>query len=185
MAYLDRYKANVEIFDLYNYKVNEEISLTPVFSSAINQEALAYFANCHDSEIKKYLPFAHITDSVKAKEKIIHLMNMQKLRQGVFLNIRIKSVGLTIGYILMSSPISGNNLNEWSLDYWINKNYRKQGIMFECLNQALNILQENNVPVVFATTRSDNETSIRLLKKLGFSLSKSRLIAEQYGLRLN
>jgi RimJ/RimL family protein N-acetyltransferase len=185
--FFERYKSSLDIFNFVAIKLPSGFLLTPVKFDIIDQEATIYLANSKDELVKKYLPNAYPANINDAKSKLLENTQRQQLRQGVFFCIRPVEAPMPIGYILLNSPISGSGLGEWSLDFWINKRYRKKGIMTICLNRILDYMQKMEVPGIVATIYPENLASAKTLKKTGFVYRHSNRSSGQdlYAQRLN
>ena len=54
------------------------------------------------------------------------------------------------------------------INYWIDKNYARKGIMFKCLGKLEKIFMDYELDYILARIEEINEPSINLIKKLGF-----------------
>lgn len=185
--FFERYKSTLEIFNFVAIKLPSGFLLTPVKISLIDQEAISYLETSKDELVKKYLPNVYPTDIHDAKLKLIENTQRQELRQGVFFCIRPVEAPMPIGYVLLNSPISGSGLGEWSLDFWINRRFRKNGIMTTCINRILDYMQKMEVPGIVANIYPDNLASAKTLKRTGFVYRQTNKDSGQdlYAQRLN
>ena len=163
--------------------------LKPPIANLYESEVRLYYLNCSkkDEELFRWLPSVCVSSSEEAEAKLNNLIDGMLFKRSITYCIRPKELQIPVGYIVLNSPRAETGLNDWSIDFWMVKAYRGQGIMKGCLNNVLVYLQKMQVPVVKALVEKENIATIKLLQKLGFGFvneerGSNRLL---FAIRLN
>lgn len=185
MPYYDRIKADLDIFKKMMFlDVSDRLKLYPIRNP--ETEASDYLATSGTEDIKRYLPGAYVTNDKEALQKIIENIQRGLLFQGVLYNLTVIPENFVIGHILLHSPLAATNLNEWSIDFWVRKDFRNKGLMTHVVHIILQYMQKLQIKQVAATVDKSNIGSIKLLEKLGFGILSTDSVNGQilYGVSL-
>ena len=52
---------------------------------------------------------------------------------------------IIVGYLNVSTPFANQKLDSWTVDYWLGKIVRGQGVMNSCLSHLLGYIQKHGV----------------------------------------
>ena len=189
-------KANPAIFEnIKIINVADMLTLSPINPKVMvdvtmmNLESRFYLLNSSSSELRNAIPGAYVKNIEEATLQIQKYIDKMVFYDSLLYTIRLKSNQIPIGYIILNSPLCRNNLHEWSLDFWISKEYEGKRIMASSLLEVLGHMQDMEIGNVYAMVDDINHRSKSLLEKLGFGFinthenSGKNLIL--YGLRLN
>jgi len=181
-------KANPAIFEnIKIINVADMLTLAPinpavmVDTAMMNIESRFYLANS-SSELKKAIPGAYVKNIEEASLQIKQYIDKMIFYDSLLYTIRLKSNQIPVGYIILNSPLCNNNLHDWSLDFWINKEYEGKRIMASSLLEILGHMQEMEIGNVFAMVDETNYRSKSLLEKLGFGFINTH---ENSGKKIN
>ena len=183
-------KANTNIFErLKIIDVADMLTLSPINPGRLETEANFYLINSSNLALKNILPGAYVKDIKEAKKNVMEFIDRMIAYDSILYCIRLKESNVPIGYILLNSPLSQNGLNEWSIDFWLNENYRGKKIMASSLMQLLGHMQQMEIKIAYAMVDKDNFKSKSLIEKFGFSFINENENSGRhlmlYGLRLN
>lgn len=189
--YFDYYKACHTIFEGIPKLDLGGVHLRGILLDKIEIESKAYFINSSDSLIKKYLPGACCKNEIEAKNKLNDYVDRFLLKSCIPFTIGLKGNSLPIGYVLCHSPLvnykdSEEQINDWTIDFWLGKDARGQRIMEHILYRVLGYLQSKEVDRVYMYVDKDNYPSIRIIEKCNLILvgeSGDRKLYK-YGLKL-
>ncbi len=187
MPFIEHLKANSDIFEqIRNIDIPHNYVMTPIFTEALDSEAMLYWFNSQDDGVKKYLPGAYVATEEEAKTKLNEYIQRMILHNGILYSIRSIRDKFPLGYILLNSPISSSGLNEWSIDFWLNKQHRGKGLMTSAISNLLQYLQLMDVEEVYALVDKDNISSIKILDSFEFEIKETEKNGERlvYKLRL-
>ena len=101
--------------------------------------------------------------------------------------VLLRETGKPIGFV-QAQIIAGQTNYEFSIGYWLGRNYWSRGYATEAMNAVLENLTETETKTsklrpLFAHVHEQNAPSIRVLEKCGFVLESSATkIAEQEGM---
>lgn len=165
----ERIQANPDIFEKIKIiNVFNGLTITPINYNLIDLESEIYLLNSYDSDVKKYLPNAFVENLKEAKDKLLEYLKKTTFFDSILYCIRMENI--PIGYISLNSPLSNTGLNNWSIDFWINKDYRKKGIMIASLHKTILHMKSMDILGVLMSISHDNYPSISLAQKLGFTI---------------
>ncbi len=172
-GYLDELKVEISFFQTFRViNLQGGLIIRPLKINQIDLEAKVYYLNSHYDDIKKYLTHAYPQTEEHASQILANfLYGTSMYRQFLFAICREKE-NFPIGYILCSSPWvtfpNNQKIGDWSLDFWLNPDYKNHGIMTHALANLFDYLIEFQIPQLFVFTDKTNLASIKVLQKLGF-----------------
>jgi RimJ/RimL family protein N-acetyltransferase len=184
--YLDIYKANADIFTkIPVLHLNDSIEIRGIHPNYIDAEAKYYLLNSNDELIKKYLPGAFVETIDESIEKIYEFAKRFVLRSSILFCIASKETHVPVGYILCNSPLSSfqnsnEKINEWLIDFWLNKEQRGRGLMYASIYTVCNYLKQMEVPALYAYSDKINLDSIKVLQKSQFILHGETIDRKMY-----
>ena len=174
MPFLNHLKANSDIFEyLRNIDIPHNYVMTPIFVEALDSEAMFYWYNCQDDGVKKYLPGAYVATEEDAKVKLNEYIQRMILHNGILYSIRSIRDKYPLGYIMVNSPISSTGLNEWTIDFWLNKQSRGKGLMTAAISNLLQYFQQMDIEEVYALVDADNTSSLKILNYFEFEMKET------------
>lgn len=153
-------------------------------SQDIDTEAEILYQITRDQEIRKWMPrFSGINTVEKAREVLINHLLVVAGSLGMFLTLKFKSTGRTFAYIYLEKV----NEDTWKIEYCIESESRRKGVMFAAVDTMLTYLQKNKVKYVDAVQQPENKVNEKLLKKLRFTLMPQQPVTDKqlYKIRLN
>ncbi len=169
MTYSNELKCSSDIFDIfYPIHINEDLVITWLYQNLPEIESKMLLEVSNNKEVKDFLPGMFMESETEAKKKFQDLIGQQVFQRAIVFCIRISSTKVPIGYVILNSPISSYNLNEWVLDFWIKPNYRRANIMTFVLYNIFKYSQEKGIRLILAQVNAENEAALKLLVKLGF-----------------
>lgn len=82
--------------------------------------------------------------------------------------LELADTNQVIGAIFVNQDYLRYRINAYSLSYYLDPHYYRNGYMFEALNAIIKFLFTQNIDVISARVFKENIASARLLEKLGF-----------------
>jgi len=151
-----------------------------------------YFHISKREEVKQYLPEAYVVSKERAKDKIFEFIQRMLLNRCLFFCIAEKATKIPLGYVICHSPLvtyknSNEQIGDWTIDFWLGKDFEGKGIMGKSLIGILTYLQKMEVPFVFAFVEKRNYKSIKVLEQCQFLRIASTNDNKnwKYGIKLN
>jgi len=167
----------------FRLKITHPYSMTPIYFHKIESEALLYYNNCNNDELRMHMPKVAVKTSEQALIKLNEFITQDSCQITMTLCVRLFDG--PIGYIRLNSPIINNGLSNWSIDFWMGPIWRKNNHMSSAVSRALFYLKDYKVDVVDAIISQNNIGAQRVLEKCGFILLDSDGKQDRYGVRLN
>jgi RimJ/RimL family protein N-acetyltransferase len=131
-------------------------------------EAAAMVLATENELAKKYLT-DYPTNIQEANKKIMGCVT--GFFEKKILTYIIKAEGvIPMGFIHVFTPDNSTDIKDWLIEYYLNKNFWRQGVMTAAVQNVLAFLQENDVPSIKAVVDLDNVASKRILEKFNFRL---------------
>jgi RimJ/RimL family protein N-acetyltransferase len=169
MNYSNELKCNPDIFEIFKpIRINEDLIITWLYHDELEIESKMLFNVSKSLEVKNFLPGIFVNSETEAKKKFVDLLGRQIHKQALIFCIRITKTKMPIGYVMLNSPTSEYNLNEWVLDFWLMPQYRGGNIMTHALYNILNYSKGKGINLVLAQVNTENKSALVLLTKLGF-----------------
>ena len=152
--FLQKYKCDTDMFDKIPTIKIGQMMLRGLYPNELETEAKYYNVISSDSLVKKYLPGAYTENEEEALDKIKQYINRTLSGASVLFCIAAADKK-PIGYILCNSPImnfenSSEQIGEWTIDFWLHKGARNNGIMAVSIQYILNHMQKMKIPKVYA-----------------------------------
>ena len=131
-------------------------------------DAHALFSHANSPEIRKYLPF--MSDLANVESAHAWINSSQRLfrqNKGIYLGIEKARTRELIGSMnLKNINLADRNAE---VEYWLDKEFRRNGFASESLLLLLNYaFTELDLVRVYAVVHAGNTGSIRLLERFGF-----------------
>jgi RimJ/RimL family protein N-acetyltransferase len=169
LAYNNKIQADEELFRILRaIPVNENILLRLIFKSYIDLEAIKYYDISSQPIIKRYIPYAYVSNLEEAKEKVFEFRTRTEVGGGLFYFISDLKSRIPLGCLNLASPLTETGLNCWTVDFWIHPQHQGFGIVNQSLSSALKYLKSNSVSIVRALVCKENYKSINVLDNTGF-----------------
>lgn len=127
---------------------------------------LSYYRS--KQEVKEFQSWDSFTIE-DAKKRIKECKNIKKLNL-VYSNYHLAIVSLNNDKLIGDLFVQVISKDEFTLGYTLDSNYWNQGYAYEIINEFLKYMKSLSFNKVICYVYNDNVRSIRLLKKLGFSL---------------
>lgn len=188
--YCSIYKSGKEIFCKVPKIDLGEIILRGILWGKLELEAHYYYLCSYDEMVKKYLPGAYVSGEDEAAKMLLNYQERFFLRNSFLFCVTTRELR-PIGYVLCNSPLvtyinADEPINDWTIDFWLNKQYRGKGIATSAVYNTCVYLQKMSVPQVFAFVNKSNEKSIKLLKNINMNLLEETYDKQMYkfGVRL-
>lgn len=173
--YLELYKACHTIFEGIPKIDLGGVHLRGFFPDKLDIESKTYLNNSNDLLVKKYLPGAYASNEIEARAKIEGYIDRYLLMSCIPFTIATRERSIPIGYVLCHSPLvrfkdSSERIGDWTIDFWLAKSVRGQGIMEPILYRILNYLQTKELDRVYMYVDKENDVSIHIIEKTNFIL---------------
>lgn len=170
MNYSNELKCNSDIFNFFKpIHISEDLIITWLYQDQLEIESKMLFNVSNNIEVKEFLPGIFVNSEIEAKKKFVDLLGRQIFKHALTFCIRITETKMPIGYVILNSPISDYNLNEWVIDFWLIPKYRGGNIMTVAIYNILNYSKEKGIKSILAQVESNNEKALNLLSNLGFA----------------
>jgi RimJ/RimL family protein N-acetyltransferase len=134
----------------------------------LDLEAKYYSLVSNNASVKKYLPGAYVENVADAKEKINE--NLKRHFDKVSITLCIARPDFKpIGYIMLNAPGIYNEIDSWTIDFWLHESMQGRGIMAASLSAVLNQIKDRNISSVLFFVKKDNYKALNVLRSIGLT----------------
>ncbi len=158
-----------------------QIKIRNLSLNNIELEAKYYALISNYTLLKKYLPGAYVQNETHAKEKISEYFDRHLHKVSITLCIA-RTDNKPIGYIMLNAPGIYEEIDNWTIDFWLHESMQGHGIMAASLSAVLNQLKNSNLSSVLFFVKKDNQKALKVLSNIGLKSKKEALDKSMYQL---
>ena len=83
---------------------------------------------------------------------------------------------------MLNAPGLYEEIDNWTIDFWLHENMQGHGIMATSLSAVLNQLKNSNLSSVLFFVKKDNQKALKVLSNVGLKSKKEALDKSMYQL---
>src|SRR5690606_35597561 len=144
-------------------------------------EAKYYALVSNNRLLKRYLPGAYVENETDAKKKINEYLERHFAKVSITLCIA-RPDKKPIGYIMLNAPGIYEEIDNWTIDFWLHESMQGNGIMAASLSAVLNQMKNSNISSVLFFVKKDNQKALNVLSNIGLKSKKEAVDESMYQL---